>query len=99
MSEFTSTHPNSRKVYVDGPQGVRVPVREIALEQGASSIRVYDTSGPYGHDVKDGLPKLREPWVDARLKPSRSMDREPLGERQGSRCVTQLHYARKGEIT
>src|SRR5262249_28895674 len=41
---------------------------------------------------------LREPWVDARLKPSRSMAREPLGERNG-RCVTQLHYARKGEIT
>ena len=53
-------------MFVDGPQGVRVPVREIALEQGASSLRVYDTSGPQGHDVKDGLPKLREPWIDAR---------------------------------
>ena len=82
MSEFISSFPNSRKVYVDGEQGVRVPMREVALEQGASSIRVYDTSGPHGHDVKDGLPQLREPWVRAR-----------------SGCVTQLHYARKGEIT
>src|SRR5262245_16225831 len=84
MSEFNSSFPNSRKVYVDGAQGVRVPMREIALERGASSVRVYDTSGPHGHDVKQGLPKLREPWVDAR---------------RGSRCVTQLHFARKGETT
>src|SRR5262245_52827603 len=98
MSEFTTSFPNSQKVYVDGAQGVRVPMREIALERGASSIRVYDTSGPHGHDVKEGLPKLREPWVDVRLKPSRSMDRA-LAERRSGRCVTQLHYARKGEIT
>src|SRR6266540_4817829 len=82
MSDFTSAYPNSRKSFVDGPHGVRVPTREIALEQGASSIRVYDTSGPQGHDVTSGLPKLREPWVSSR-----------------SGCVTQLHYARNGEIT
>src|SRR5207247_10533307 len=55
-------------------------------------LRVYYTSGPQGDDVAAGLPKLREPWISrrlgsARLKPSRD----------GS--VTQLHYARKGEIT
>src|SRR5712671_987923 len=91
MSEYSTAFPNSQKTFVDGPQGVRVPVREIALEQGAASLRVYDTSGPHGHDVKHGLPKLREPWIDARLKASRSSS--PRG------CVTQLHYARKGEIT
>jgi phosphomethylpyrimidine synthase len=90
MSEFATAFPNSSKVFVDGPQGVRVPVREIALEQGASSLRVYDTSGPQGHDVTGGLPRLRQPWVDARLKASRSAE---------GRCVTQLHYARQGEIT
>src|SRR5262252_4010865 len=82
MSEFSSAFPNSSKVFVDGPQDVRVPMREITLEHGASSIRVYDTSGPQEHDVNTGLPKLREPWVRSR-----------------SGCVTQLHYARKGEIT
>jgi phosphomethylpyrimidine synthase len=66
MSEFISSFPNSRKVYVDGEQGVRVPMREVALEQGASSIRVYDTSGPHGHDVKEGLPRLREPSSSSR---------------------------------
>jgi phosphomethylpyrimidine synthase len=113
MSEFSTAYPNSTKVLVDGPQGVRVPVREIALENGASSIRVYDTSGPQGHDVKEGLPKLREPWVSARLKPARSMsdataradrtakasDPERCAPALAKRCVTQLHYARKGEIT
>jgi phosphomethylpyrimidine synthase len=113
MSEFSTAYPNSTKVLVDGPQGVRVPVREIALENGASSIRVYDTSGPQGHDVKEGLPKLREPWVSARRKPARSMsdataradrtakasDPERCAPALARRCVTQLHYARKGEIT
>ena len=84
MSEFNAAYPNSRKVFVDGPRGVRVPMREIALEGGKSSIRVYDTSGPQGHDVKAGLPKLRAAWV---------------GCRKSDECVTQLHYAKKGEIT
>ena len=74
-SDFTSAFPNSEKVFVDGAPGtpgvrgvpgVKVPMREIALENGASSIRVYDTSGPQGYDVKGGLPKLREPWVAPR---------------------------------
>jgi phosphomethylpyrimidine synthase len=90
MSEYSTAFPNSTKTFVDGPQGVRVPVREIALEQGASSIRVYDTSGPQGHDVKYGLPKLRKPWIDARLKAKASAN---------GGCLTQLHYARNGEIT
>src|SRR6266511_6398946 len=82
MSDFSTAFPNSTKAVVDGPLSVRVPMREIMLEKGASSIRVYDTSGPQGHDVTSGLPKLREPWVSSR-----------------SGCVTQLHYARNGEIT
>jgi len=95
MSEFSTAFPNSTKTFVEGRQGVRVPVREIALEEGASSIRVYDTSGPQGHDLKDGLPKLREPWVETRLRSRKG--RASFGA-AGS-CVTQLHYARKGEIT
>jgi phosphomethylpyrimidine synthase len=50
--------PNSRKVYVEGPQGVRVAMREIrqsptqAGRNGLTAeenppITVYDTSGPY----------------------------------------------------
>ena len=88
MSEFSTAFPNSQKVFVEGGQGVRVPMREIALSKGEPPLRVYDTSGPQDHDVKDGLPKLRERWVEARRGASRN-----------GQAVTQLHYARKGEIT
>ncbi|MGH7443850.1 MAG: hypothetical protein ACREKM_03195, partial [Longimicrobiales bacterium] len=62
-SEFTDAFPASQKVYVDGPHGVRVPMREIALSGGEPPLRVYDTSGPQGHDVRDGLPRLRAEWI------------------------------------
>src|SRR5438067_11906883 len=84
MSDFNTAYPNSQKILVEGPQGVRVPVREIALDNGSSSIRVYDTSVPQDHDVKSGLPKLRAGWD---------------GCRKNDECVTQLHYANKGEST
>ena len=58
-------------------------MREIALTNG-ETLRVYDTSGPQGHDVRDGLPKLRERWV---------------ASRRGGSGVTQLHFARKGVVT
>src|SRR5262249_39647408 len=96
MSDFSSAFPNSTKLYVDGPQGVRVPMREVSLERGQSSIQLYDTSGPQDADVRSGLPKLREAWVDARLR-SRG-PRASFGE-AGSHPVTQLYYARNGEIT
>jgi phosphomethylpyrimidine synthase len=64
-SDFTSAFPNSRKVYVDG-DGVRVPMREIALSGGEPPIRVYDTSGPQGHPVTGGLPELRRDWILSR---------------------------------
>ena len=76
----TSPLPASKKVYVNGEQdGVAVPMREIALssakkENGASaasSIVVYDTSGPYTDpsteiDIQRGLPPLRREWILAR---------------------------------
>src|SRR5471032_1676289 len=96
MSEFATAFPNSQKVFVDGPQGVRVPMREVSLDKGEPSIRLYDTSGPQDHDVKDGLPTLREPWVAAR--PSTSSVQAARRAKPGE-CITQLHYARKGEIT
>ena len=79
----------SRKVY-SSPQGhddVRVPLREIALADGAS-FQVYDTSGPYTDadatiDVRRGLPPLRAAWIAAR----------------GEDPVTQLEFARAGIVT
>jgi len=82
-AEFASAFPNSRKVYVEGARDVRVPMREIALTNG-ESLRVYDASGPQSHNVREGLPKVREPWV---------------APRRGAPAVTQLHYARTGVVT
>src|SRR5205085_6756835 len=93
MSAFTSSYPSSQRVFVDGPHGVRVPMREISIEQGASSLRVYDTSGPQDHDATAGLPKLREPWVRLRSHAPHASSGASSG------AVTQLHYARRGEIT
>jgi phosphomethylpyrimidine synthase len=64
-SDFTSAFPGSTKVYVE--QGsVRVPMREIALAAGETALRVYDTSGPQGYDVREGLPGLRRDWISTR---------------------------------
>ncbi|HUF23487.1 MAG TPA: phosphomethylpyrimidine synthase ThiC [Vicinamibacterales bacterium] len=82
-ADFESAFPNSTKVYVE-QDGVRVPMREIAVGGGESPLRVYDTSGPRGHDIRGGLPKLRAGWIAAR---------------RGATAPTQLHFARKSEIT
>ncbi|MDQ1652343.1 MAG: phosphomethylpyrimidine synthase, partial [Cryptosporangiaceae bacterium] len=76
----------SRKAY-RGELGI--PVREVPLSNG-EVVTLYDTSGPYtdpSHplDLQRGLPKLRESWI---------ADRRPLDG-----AVTQLAYARAGEIT
>jgi len=107
--DFARAFPASRKVFVEGEAGVRVPMREIALGAGEVPLRVYDTSGPRLADVHAGLPELRRPWIldRADVEPSRgsmpraagrSRPRETLRAR--ARAVpTQLRYARRGEIT
>ncbi|CAN5380561.1 phosphomethylpyrimidine synthase ThiC [soil metagenome] len=103
-SDFTTAFPNSRKVHVEGP-GVHVPMREIALSGGEPPLRVYDASGPQGHDVRDGLPPLRRDWILQRGNVAegprvRASGRtEKSSALRGSGAVTQLHYGRKGVIT
>jgi phosphomethylpyrimidine synthase len=72
--------PNSRKIYVTGSQAdIRVPMREITQADTPSGfggeknppIYVYDTSGPYTDpdvkiDIRQGLPGLRQRWIEAR---------------------------------
>src|SRR5688572_17051252 len=108
--QYRGVFPNSTKVYLEGPHGVRVPMREIALSGGEPPLRVYDTSGPEGYDVTEGLPALREAWIRKRsVLPSAAalpqgddpltplpLRRTPL---RGTGPITQLHYARRGEIT
>jgi len=63
----------SRKVHVAARtgSGVRIAMREIDLEGGEPSLRVYDTSGPYTDpnaaiDINAGLPELRREWIMGR---------------------------------
>ena len=73
--------PNSRKVYIDGSLfPLKVAMREITLHPTRLSngqvehnppVTVYDTSGPYTDehmdtDVRRGLPRIRESWIQDR---------------------------------
>ena len=80
----------SSRVYVEDVD-VRVPFREVAVEAGKSQFRVYDTTGPHfesrtADELSSGLPKLRAPWIDARIR------------RDGAN-QTQMAYARRGLVT
>ena len=67
-TDYGAAFPHSTKVYeektvnADGAGNespritLRVPAREVALSGGEPPVRLYDTSGPQGHDVRDGLP-------------------------------------------
>ncbi|MCE7887799.1 MAG: phosphomethylpyrimidine synthase ThiC [Alphaproteobacteria bacterium PRO2] len=58
--------PASRKIHVGE---LKVPMREIALENG-KTFTVYDPSGPFTDnielDIMKGIPKTRREWVIAR---------------------------------
>ena len=106
-NRFETAYPNSRKVYVDGPHGLRVPMREISLSGEEPPLRIYDTSGPPGSDVHHGLNPLRQPWILERpVEPVENGSVHqggPVGLRRpvyrGTGPLTQLAYARRGEIT
>ena len=114
-SDFGSAFPNSCKIHVpgDGTHGVQVPMREITLSGGEPPMRVYDTSGPQGFDVRHGLPALRRDWILARggveeggrsyRSGSSSTEKIPSSlwrpVLRGTGAVTQLHYARRAVVT
>ena len=97
MSEtngFFKPFPQSRKIYVPGKlfPDLKVAMREITLDDPKCPVLpVYDTSGAYGDpdktiDVKKGLERIREPWIQERL------------QKDGGH-KTQMQYAREGIIT
>ena len=76
-----TTFPNSTRIYVPGSRpDVLVPMREVKLadthrpdgtQSPNASIRIYDTSGPWGDpafhgDVEKGLPPIRAAWIRER---------------------------------
>ena len=107
-SDYGDAFPASRKVYSEDGR-VRVPMREVALSEGEPPVRLYDSSGPRDMDPYQGLPTLRRDWIAARQDveeirvASQAPDWVPEGLRRpvvkGRGPVTQLHYARRGEIT
>jgi phosphomethylpyrimidine synthase len=109
MLPYSEAFPNSTKAFLEGPGGIRVPVRRIALSGGEPPLDVYDPSGPQDADVRDGLPALRDPWIRARAVREVPEADQTLGipmpsglkrgVLRGTGPVTQLHFARKGEIT
>jgi phosphomethylpyrimidine synthase len=98
----------SRKAHIQGSRAdLRVPVREIVLEDGDAVFRVYDSSGPYTDasvqtDVHRGLASVRGAWIrergDVEEHRGSAEPVRPLRARAGA-TVTQMHYARRGEVT
>jgi len=83
LPPLEQSFPNSQKVE---ESDLKVPFRVISLASGEPDVKVYDTTGPQGCELKSGLPKRREAWIQRRLaeKPAN---------------VTQMHFARRGIIT
>ncbi|MGQ0618558.1 MAG: phosphomethylpyrimidine synthase ThiC [Panacagrimonas sp.] len=78
-ADVCTPFPASRKIFVEGPNGIRVAMREISQTATRTAggiepnppITVYDTSGPFTDpavtiDLRAGLPGLRMPWIEAR---------------------------------
>src|SRR5262245_28501206 len=84
-ASFPSSHKAYRRVVHRGTE-LAVPFRRIHLADGEPPLDVYDTSGPQGHDPHRGLPALRAPWIEERL-------------RRGDENFSQMHYARRGLVT
>ncbi|MBC6414470.1 MAG: phosphomethylpyrimidine synthase ThiC [Chromatiales bacterium] len=94
---------------------LRVAMREIIQSDTPSEsgpianppIPVYDTAGPYSDDsiaidLYRGIAKTRHLWIDERAdcETVSSNSHAPAVRRATKgRCVTQIHYARKGIVT
>jgi phosphomethylpyrimidine synthase len=107
-----TAHEAFEKIYIEVPEGFKIPARKVELSSGEPPLMLYDTSGPLGCDVHDGLPNNRGAWIHARgdveevdtIVAGTSLIGVPEALRRkrvlrGKGPVTQLHYARQGIIT
>ncbi len=85
IAPLDQSFPSSEKLALGE---LEVPIRRIHVSGNEPPLDVYDTTGPQGLDPRQGLPKRRQPWIDARRAAS-----------SGSGNVTQMHWARQGVIT
>jgi len=111
--QSTDALPASTRVYVEGSLhfDVRVPMREIALSptknfknelEPNESVRVYDTSGPWGDpdfdgSVTEGLPALRAKWIRERGDVEEYDGREVQPMDNGYLSGKHAEYASKAE--
>ena len=89
LEPFEESFPSSHKVHdtvVWNGHTLHVPKRRIHLSNDDPAVDVYDTSGPQGCDVREGVPKPRTEWIKARLETA-----------DGN--MSQMHYAKQGVIT
>lgn len=88
----TGGFPSSQKIHIGS---LNVAMREIAVDKGNEpSVRVYDTSGIYGDDkakidIKKGLTKLRQKWVEERGDTQKYIAREVKPEDNGLKNANQ----------
>src|SRR3954469_4545375 len=87
LPPLSTSFPSSQKIE-EGE--LKVPARVITLGGGEPPLKVYDTTGPQGIDIRKGLPARRADWIERRLREA---------PQDGTRNVTQMHYARRGIIT
>lgn len=111
MTILTTPLPGSRKVYVEGSGHIRVPMREIALEDSTGRsgekmpnepLQVYDASGPYTDpdyiaDIRKGLSPVRERWIEERSDVERYAGRQIKPEDNG--FVSEEKLQQKGAET
>ncbi|MFT6831793.1 MAG: phosphomethylpyrimidine synthase [Planctomycetota bacterium] len=89
LEPFEESFPSSHKFHdtvVWNGHTLHVPKRRIHLSNDDAPVDVYDTSGPQGCDVREGVPKPRADWIKTRLESA-----------DGN--LSQMHYAKQGVIT
>jgi len=98
VTDKTSPFPKSNRIWVQGSRpDIQVPMREVTLADTRrpdgkltpnESLRIYDTSGPWGDpafhkDVELGLPPVRLNWIvergDVESVPGRELKPEDDG--------------------
>lgn len=83
---FPASHKIADTIEWNGHK-LHVPKRRIHLSNDDAPVDVYDTSGPQGCDVRDGVPKVRADWISART------------EKNDTGNFSQMHFAKRGIIT
>lgn len=111
LARSRAPFPASKRVYLRGElhPSIRVPFREITLSDGIAQgnvtlpttrFLVYDTSGPYTDpdveiDVRQGLPRMRDAWIDARGDTEHYQGRLKRAEDDGFRSDKEAQKAQQ----